>query len=280
MKTHRPTTPSMRHTTVVSYRNVLTATKPHKALTFGRKRDVGRNADGRITTRHQGGGHKRLYRDIDFKYSKKDIPAKIESIEYDPNRSGFISLVCYKDGERRYVLTPKTLKVGDTVIVSENAEIKPGNRLPMKNIPQSTFVYNVEVKPDGGAKLVRSGGSYAEIVAKDAPYIHLKMPSGEIRKIHEESWASVGVVSNEEHKLRNVGKAGRSRWLGIRPTVRGSAMNPVDHPYGGGEGSQGRGLRRAKTLWGKPSGKGQKTRTPKKYSNVFIVSRRKSRKKK
>jgi len=270
----------MRHTTVVSYRNVLTAKKPHKALTKGRKRDVGRNADGRISVRHKGGGHKRAYRDIDFKFDKRDIPAKIETIEYDPNRSSFISLVCYKDGERRYVITPKTMKVGDSMLVGENVEIKSGNRLPMKNIPQGTFIYNIEIKKDGGAKLVRSAGSYAEIVAKDAPYIHLKMPSGEIRKIHEDAWASIGVVSNEEYKLRNIGKAGRNRWLGIRPTVRGSVMNPVDHPHGGGEGRQGRGLRRAKTLWGKPSGKGQKTRTPKKYSNVFIVSRRKSKKKK
>ncbi len=280
MKSHRPTTPSMRHTKVVSYRNVLTSAKPHKALTMGRKRDVGRNADGRISVRHKGGGHKRLYREIDFKYNKRDIPAKIETIEYDPNRSSFISLVCYKDGERRYVLTAKTMKVGDMMVVGENAEIKAGNRLPMKNIPQGTFVYNVELKPEGGAKIVRSGGSYAEIVAKDAPYVHLKMPSGEIHKIHENAWACVGVVSNDEHKLRNIGKAGRSRWLGIRPTVRGTAMNPVDHPHGGGEGKQGRGLRRAKTAWGKPSGKGQKTRAPKKYSNVFIISRRKTRKKK
>ncbi|MCK9351225.1 MAG: 50S ribosomal protein L2 [Candidatus Paceibacterota bacterium] len=280
MKSHKPTTPTMRHTTVVSYRNVLTAKKPHKALTKGRKRDVGRNSDGRITVRHQGGGHKRSYRDIDFKFDKRDIPAKIETIEYDPNRSSFISLICYKDGERRYVITPKTMKVGDTMITGENVESKPGNRLPMKNIPQGTFIYNIELKRDGGAKLVRSAGSYAEIVAKDAPYVHLKMPSSEIRKVHEDAWASVGVVSNEEFKLRNIGKAGRSRWLGVRPTVRGSVMNPVDHPHGGGEGRQGRGLRRAKTAWGKPSGKGQKTRTPKKYSNVFIVSRRKSKKKK
>jgi large subunit ribosomal protein L2 len=270
----------MRHTTVVSYRNVLTAKKPNKALTFGRKRDVGRNSDGRISVRHKGGGHKRAYRDIDFKFDKKDIPAKIETIEYDPNRSSFISLVCYKDGERRYVITPKTMKVGDTILTGENVEIKAGNRLPMKNIPQGTFIYNVELKKDGGAKLVRSAGSYAEIVAKDAPYVHLKMPSSEIRKIHEDAWASVGVVGNDEYKLRNIGKAGRNRWLGIRPTVRGSVMNPVDHPHGGGEGRQGRGLKRAKTAWGKPSGKGQKTRHPKKYSNIFIVSRRKSKKKK
>ena len=270
----------MRHTTVISYRNVLTAKKPHKALTTGGKRDVGRNADGRITTRHKGGGHKRSYREVDFAYDKKDIPARIETIEYDPNRSTFISLVCYKDGERRYVITPKNLKVGDTVITAENTDVRAGNRMPLKNIPTGTFIYNIEINPKGGAKLVRSAGSFAELAAKDAPYVNVKMPSGEVRKIHEDAWASIGSLSNEEHKLRNIGKAGRNRWLGIRPTVRGSVMNPVDHPHGGGEGRQGRGLRRAKTAWGKPSGKGQKTRKPKKYSNVYIVSRRKSKKKK
>jgi len=270
----------MRHTTVISYRDVLTAKKPHKALTKGGKRDVGRNADGRITVRHKGGGHKRAYRAIDFRFDKKNIPAKVETIEYDPNRTTFISLICFKDGERHYILAPKGMKVGDTVLTAETTEVHPGNRMPLKNIPQGTFIYNIEIHPEGGAKLVRTAGSYAELVAKDSPYAHIKMPSGEIRKVNENSWASIGVLSNEENKLRNIGKAGRNRWLGIRPTVRGSVMNPVDHPHGGGEGRQGRGLRRAKTAWGKPSGKGQKTRTPKKYSNVFIVSRRKSKKRK
>lgn len=264
----------------VSYKGVFSTAKPHKALTRGRKRNVGRNSFGRITVRHKGGGHKRVYREIDFLYNKINIPARVETIEYDPNRSGFIGLVIYRDGERRYMLLPKTVKVGREILVSEKAEILPGNRLPLSKIPVGTFVYNIELLPKGGAKLVRSAGVFAEIVAQDQGYTSLKLPSTEIRKVPDTAWASVGEVSNEEFKLRNKGKAGRSRWLGIRPTVRGSAMNPVDHPHGGGEGRQGRGLRRAKSAWGKPTGKGQKTRTPKKYSNSFIVSRRKVGKKK
>jgi len=266
--------------TGINYREFLTSEEPFKSLTKGGKRGVGRNSFGRITTRHKGGGHKRSYRDIDFKYNKIDIPAKIETIEYDPYRSGFIALVCYKDGERRYILTPKTLKVGDEVVVSEKAELKAGNRTTLKNIPVGTFVYNVEIKPRGGAKIARSAGNFVEVIGHDSGYVHLKMPSTEVRKVLDTVWASIGSVSNDEHKLVNYGKAGRSRWKGIRPTVRGSAMNPVDHPYGGGEGKSGRGMRRAKTKWGKPAGKGQKTRTPKKYSNQFIVRRRKVGKRK
>lgn len=279
MKSYKPTTPSRRHMTTVSYRGVLTASEPQKSLTKGGKRAVGRNNRGRITTRHKGSGHKRLFRDVDFKYDKLDIPAKVETIEYDPNRSGFIALVCFVDGERRYVLAPQSVKVGDTFIVSENASIEPGNRLPLKKIPVGTFVYNVELQPRGGSKIARSAGSSVEVVANEGGHTHLKMPSSEIRKVPETAWACVGEVSNEEYKLRNIGKAGRSRWLGIRPTVRGSAMNPVDHPYGGGEGKAGRGRRRAVSKWGKPTGIGQKTRRKKKYSNNFIVSRRKVGKK-
>ncbi len=279
MKSYKPTTPSQRHTKTVTYRGVLTASEPKKSLTKGGKRSVGRNNRGRITTRHKGGGHKRLYRDIDFKYNKIDIPARVETIEYDPNRSGFIALVCYADGERRYILVPQSVKVGDKFTVSEKAPIEPGNRLLLKNIPIGTFVYNVEIQPMGGSKIARSAGSHVEVVANDNGYSHLKMPSSEIRKVSEMAWASVGEVSNSEHKLRNIGKAGRSRWLGIRPTVRGSAMNPVDHPYGGGEGKAGRGRRRSVSKWGKPTGIGQKSRRKKKYSNVFIVSRRKVGKK-
>ncbi len=274
MKTYKPTTPSKRHQTTVSYRGVLTASKPEKSLTRGFKRSVGRNNQGRITTRHKGGGHKRSYRLVDFVYDKHDIPAKVTTVEYDPNRNGFIGLAVYADGEKRYVLLPKTVTPGSTFITSEKAPLTPGNRLPLKVIPVGTFVYNVEIKPGNGAKLVRSAGVFAQVVANDNGYTNVKMPSTEVRKISENAWASIGEVSNSEYKLQNFGKAGRSRWKGIRPTVRGSAMNPVDHPYGGGEGAQGRGLRRAKTKWGKPSGKGQKTRTPKKYSNMFIVSRR------
>jgi large subunit ribosomal protein L2 len=215
-----------------------------------------------------------LYRDIDFAYDIKDIPARILTVEYDPNRTGFIGLVTYANGAKRYVLLPKSMKVGDKFIVSDKADIAAGNRLPLKRIPVGTFVYNLEIKALGGAKMVRSAGSFAQVIAQDAGYTHIKLPSTEVRKVIDTAWASIGAVSNEESRLVNIGKAGRSRWLGIRPTVRGTAQNPVDHPHGGGEGRQGRGLRRAKTRWGKPSGKGQKTRTPKKYSNVFVVSRR------
>jgi large subunit ribosomal protein L2 len=276
MKKYKPTSKSRRQMTNVTYRGVLTKSEPVKALTYGFKRSVGRNSQGRITMRHKGGGHKRLFRDVDFLYDKKDIPATIKTIEYDPNRSAFIGLAVYKDGEKRYVIVPKSVKPGSTFIVSEHAELKAGNRLPLKNIPVGTFVYNIEIKPRGGAKIGRSAGIFAQVVANADGYSNIKMPSTEVRKISEECYASVGTVSNEEYHLQNFGKAGRSRWKGIRPTVRGTAMNPVDHPHGGGEGRQGRGLRRAKTMWGKPSGKGQKTRTPKKYSNVFIVSRRRT----
>jgi large subunit ribosomal protein L2 len=275
MKRFKPTSPGRRQMTTISYRGVVTASEPHKALTKGYKREMGRNSRGRITTRHKGGGHKRLWRDVDFNYNKKDIPATVQTVEYDPNRTGFISLVSYKDGEKRYVVVPKTMKVGDTFVVSEKAPIAVGNRLPLRNIPVGTFVYNIEIKPYEGGKIARAAGNYAEVIAHDGGYAHLKMPSTEVRRVLDTAWASIGEVSNEENRLVNLGKAGRSRWLGIRPTVRGTAMNPVDHPYGGGEGRQGRGLRRAKTRWGKPVGKGQKSRRAKKYSNRLVVSRRK-----
>jgi len=275
MRSYKPTSPATRQRTSIEFRKLLSGHKPLKALKSGGKRGTGRNSYGRITMRHRGGGHKKLFRDVDFSFNKKDIPAKISSIEYDPMRSAFIGLAVYRDGEKRYILIPKNVKVGDSFLVSENAEVSTGNRLPLGKIPVGTFVYNVELKPNGGAIMVRSAGNFAEVVAQDAGYTHLKMPSTEIRRVIGTAWASVGEVSNDEHRLVNLGKAGRSRWMGVRPTVRGTAMNPVDHPHGGGEGKQGRGLRRAKTMWGKPSGKGQKTRRPKKYSNVFILSRRK-----
>jgi len=275
MKKYKPTSKSRRQMTNVSYKGVLTTSTPEKSLTYGFKRSVGRNSQGRITMRHKGGGHKRLYRDVDFKYDKKDIPAKIKSVEYDPNRSAFIGLAVYRDGEKRYVVLPKSVKAGDSFIVSEKAPLTAGNRLPLKFIPVGTFVYNVELKQGGGAKIGRSAGIFAQVVANAEGNTNLKMPSTEIRKVREECWACIGTVSNEEHHLENYGKAGRSRWKGIRPTVRGTAMNPVDHPYGGGEGRQGRGTKRPKTMWGKVTG-GRKTRAPKKYSNVFIVSRRKT----
>ncbi len=280
MKSYRPTTKSRRHMTTLPFKQYVTTSEPYKPLTMGFKRDVGRNAFGRITVRHKGAGHKKLYRMIDFMYDKKDIIATVKTVEYDPFRTGYIGLVSYKDGEKRYVLLPKTMKVGNSFIVSENAPIETGNRMPLKKIPVGSFIFNVEIKPGSGAKLVRSAGSFGQVIANDAGYTHIKMPSTEVRKIHENAWASIGAVSNEESRLVVIGKAGRSRWMGIRPTVRGSAQNPVDHPYGGGEQKSGRGLRRLKTRWGKPAGKGQKTRTPKKYSNVFIVSRRQVGKKK
>ncbi len=275
MKHYKPTSPGRRQMTGIEFSKVITTNEPLKALTYGRKRHVGRNNYGRLTTRHKGGGHKRLFREVDFSYDKMDIPAKIVSIEYDPNRTAFIGLAQYADGEKRYVILPSSMKVGDSFIVSENAEAKVGNRLPLKKIAVGTFVYNVELKPGNGGKLGRAGGNFVQVIANDSGYTHLKLPSTEVRKVMDSCFACIGEVSNNENKLINIGKAGRSRWLGIRPTVRGTAQNPVDHPYGGGEQRQGRGLRFAKTRWGKHVGKGQKSRTPKKYSNNLIVSRRK-----
>ena len=279
MKTYKPTSKSRRQMTHIPYRELLSHTDPTKSLVHGFRRSVGRNSAGRITVRHKGAGHKRLYRDVDFLYNKKEIPAVIKSVEYDPNRSAFIGLAVYKDGEKRYVILPKSTKPGDTFVVSTKAPLTPLNRLPLKDIPVGTFVYNVEIQPNGGAKIGRSAGIFAQVVANAEGYTNLKMPSTEVRKINENGFAWIGTVSNDEHHLENYGKAGRSRWKGIRPTVRGTAMNPVDHPYGGGEGRQGRGTKRPKTMWGKVTG-GRKTRGPKRYSNVFIVSRRKTGKNK
>jgi len=276
VKFYKPITPSRRQMTGLSYRGVLTRQKSEKKLIRGFKRAKGRNAFGRITTRHKGGGAKRLFRTIDFRYDKRDIPAVVKSMEYDPNRSGFIALVVYRDGEKRYILAPAEVKIGDEIITSENAELKPGNRLPLRKIPVGSQIFNIEIKPGATAQLCRSAGNYAEVLSHEAGFTHLKLPSSEIRKVPDKAWASIGRVSKEEHGLVVVGKAGRSRHKGIRPTVRGSAMNPVDHPYGGGEGRMGRGTRRPKTKWGKITG-GVKTRNRKKYSNIFIISRRKKK---
>jgi large subunit ribosomal protein L2 len=277
MKKYKPTSPGRRGMTVVSYKDKLTTTKnaPQKKLTKGRRSTGGRNSQGRITTHYRGGGNKRTYRIIDFTFNKKDVPAKVESIEYDPFRSGFIALVCYADGERRYILAPQGMKAGDAFVVSETAKPKVGNRLPLGKIPLGTFVYNIELKPGAGGRIARSAGNYAEVVAHDAGYTQLKMPSTEIRRIISTAWASVGETSNEEHRLVRLGKAGRARALGLRPKTRGSARNAVDHPHGGGEGRSPRGHRRQRTKQGRPTGKGQKSRSPKKYSNKLIVSRRK-----
>jgi len=277
MKKFKPTSAGSRGTQLVSYRGVLTRSTPVKSLTQGIRRTGGRNNQGRVTTPHKGGGNKRRFRDIDFLYNKKNIPARIESVEYDPNRSGFISAVVYADGERRYVLMPQKITVGSNFVVKEDAPVEIGNRLVLKNIPVGTFVYNIEIAPNGGAKLVRSAGVFAQIAAHDEGKTSIKMPSGEVRKIIAMCWASIGEVSNSEHKLVKKGKAGRARWRGVRPTVRGSAMNPVDHPHGGGEGRQGIALRRGpKTRHGKLA-YGIKTRKPKKYSNRMIVTRRASK---
>lgn len=252
----------------------LSKVKPLKKLTRGFNRTPGRNNQGRITTRHKGGGVKRLYREIDFKQDKKGIPAKVFSIEYDPNRTSRIARLHYADGEKRYILAPDGLKAGDMIIISEKAQLKPGNRMKLKNIPQGTQVHNIELFPGRGGQMARSAGSAASILAHDEGYVQLQLPSSEVRKVSEEGMASIGQLSNIEHSSIVIGKAGRNRYLGIRPTVRGTAMNPVDHPYGGGEGRQGRGTRRPKTAHGKVTG-GHKTRNKKKKSWKFIVKRRK-----
>jgi large subunit ribosomal protein L2 len=277
MKKYKPTSPGRRDGSVIEYRKKLTTTKsePHKRLTKGKRSTGGRNSQGRITTHYRGAGNKRTYRDIDFRYNKHGVPAKVEAVEYDPNRSGFIALICYADGERRYILAPQTLAAGDTVVTSADAKPTVGNRLPLSAIPVGTFVYNVELKPEAGARLARSAGNYIEVVAQSDRHTTLKLPSTEIRKVSNQCWASIGAVSNEEYRLVDLGKAGRARKKGLRPKTRGSARNAVDHPHGGGEGRSPRGHRRQRTKQGRPTGKGQKTRSPKKYSNKMIVSRRK-----
>ncbi len=277
MKKYKPTSAGRRDGSVIEYKKKLTSTQsnPLKSLTKGKRSTGGRNNQGRTTNLYRGGGNKRTYRLVDFKYDKKDIPARVETIEYDPNRTGFIALVVFKDGERRYVLAPQGLAQHDEIITSETAKVKVGNRLPLKAISVGTFVYNVELKPGAGAKIARSAGNYVEVIAQDDNYTLLKMPSSEIRRVISTAWASVGAVSNEENRLVDLGKAGRARHKGLRPKTRGSAKNAVDHPHGGGEGRAPRGHRRARTKQGRPTGKGQKTRSPKKYSNVFIVERRK-----
>ncbi len=278
MKKYKPTSPGRRDGSVIDYRSELSPLakkSPHKPLTGKMRSTGGRNSQGRITNWYRGAGNKRAYRHIDNKYEKHNIPAKLESIEYDPNRSGFIALVCYADGERRYVLVPKEMKVGDVFEVGENVKVKTGNRMPLGKIPTGTKIYNLELKPRAGSRLARSAGNYAEVVAHDSGYTQVRLPSSEIRKIISTAWASVGEVSNSAHRLVSIGKAGRARHMGLRPKTRGSARNAVDHPHGGGESRSPRGHRRSRTKQGRPTGKGQKTRAPKKYSNKFIVSRRK-----
>jgi len=251
----------------------LSKTGPLKSATTGLIRSWGRNNKGRITSKYRGGGSKRLYREIDFKQNKIDIPGKVFSIEYDPNRTARIARVNYVDGDRRYILAPHGIKVGDEVVTAEKAPLRPGNRMKLKNIPQGSMVHNVELRPGQGGKMVRSAGNAASVLASEGGNVQLIMPSSETRMISGESYASMGQLSNMEHSSITLGKAGRTRWLGRRPKVRGTAMNPVDHPYGGGEGKQGRGTRRPKTAQGKITG-GRKTRNKKKKSSKFIIRRR------
>jgi large subunit ribosomal protein L2 len=250
----------------------ITETSPHRPLTESLKKSGGRNNRGEVTVGWRGGGHKRLYRIIDFKRDKKDIPATVSTIEYDPNRSARIALVTYADGEKRYILQPLGLKVGDTIVAGANADILPGNTLPLKNVPLGTLLHNVELKPGKGGQIARSAGSSVQLVAKEGEYASVKMPSGEIRHINLECTATIGQVGNVDHENVSIGKAGRNRWLGKRPHVRGVAMNPVDHPLGGGEGKTSGG-RHPVTPWGQPT-KGYKTRNNK-STDKFILQRRK-----
>lgn len=276
MKQYKPTSPGRRQLTRVETKGILTPKEPEKGLLVFLKKQAGRStSSGRITVRHKGGGHKKLYRLIDFKRDKFDIPARVLAIEYDPNRNCFIALLNYRDGERRYIIAPHELKVGDEVVTSEKAPPKIGNRLKLKNILVGMPVHDIELNPGGGGKIVRSAGSMAQVLANEGGYTHLKMPSGEIRMVSDKCWATIGQVSNPEYNTQVIGKAGRGRWMGIRPTVRGTAMNPPDHPHGGGEGRAPIGLRRGpKTPWGKQA-LGVKTRKKKKWSDKFIISRRK-----
>ncbi len=274
LKKSNPTSPGVRQ--LIRIKADLSKKRPAKKLVVFKLNRHGRGgAGGRITVRHKGGGHKKLYRQIDFKRDKFDIPAKVVSIEYDPNRNCFISLLNYQDGEKRYIIAPEGIKVGDQVESGASAELKIGNRLPLSKIPVGTQIHDVELRPGSGGILVRSAGSFARVLSTEGKYAQLKMPSGEVRMIITESLATIGQVSNSEFGAKVLSKAGRSRWLGIRPTVRGSAMNPVDHPHGGGEGRAPIGLRRGpKTPWGKQA-RGVKTRLKKKPSRRFILERRK-----
>ena len=278
MKRYKPTTPSRRGMTGYDFSNI-TEEKPLKTLTKGGKRSVGRNNQGKITTRHKGSGVKRKYRDIDFLQDKLGVSGSIASIEYDPNRTARIALVNYADGGRRYILVPDGLNVGDKIVSDKKTDLGIGNRMELRNIPQGTMVHNVELFPGQGGKIGKSAGSSVTVLAKEGKYVQLQMPSSEIKQVLHTCMASIGRISNIEHSSITIGKAGRSRMMGIRPTVRGSAMNPVDHPHGGGEGKQGIGLKYPKTPWGRPA-LGVKTRNPKKASQKFIVRRRKKKNKK
>ncbi len=274
IKKFKPTTPTQRYRTVSDFSS-LTKKEPEKSLLEPLKKTGGRNNRGRVTARHRGGGHKRMYRKIDFKRDKLDIPSKVAAIEYDPNRSARIALLHYVDGEKRYILSPNDLKVGDEIIAGVVADVKPGNALPLEKIPLGTSVHNVELTHGRGGQIVRAAGGYAQIMAKEGNYVQLKLPSGEVRAVRKECYATIGQVGNLDHENVVSGKAGRSRWLGFRPHVRGVAMNPVDHPLGGGEGKSSGG-RHPVSPWGQPA-KGFKTRK-KKASDKYVIRKRSKKK--
>lgn len=276
LKTFKPATPGLRQLIIVD-RSELYKGKPEKSLTVGLTKTGGRDNFGHVTSRRIGGGHKRKYRVIDFKRNKFDCEATVERIEYDPNRTSFIALINYEDGEKAYILAPQRLKAGDKVVSSEKADIKPGNAMPLRSMPVGTIVHNVELKVGKGGQLVRSAGCYAQVVGKDGGYAQLKLSSGELRIVREECLATVGAVSNPDNQNVSLGKAGRARWMGARPVTRGVAMNPVDHPHGGGEGRTSGG-RHPVTPWGKPT-KGAKTRSNKKTDRFIMRSRHENKKK-
>ena len=273
IKTYRPTTPARRQMSVSGFDGVDKHAKPEKSLIEVRKKNSGRNSYGRITVRHKGGGNRRKYRVIDFRRDKLDMSAKVLRLEYDPNRSAFIALVEYEDGERRYILAPVGIAAGDSVVSSANADIKPGNCLPLENIPVGTVIHNIELYPGRGAQFVRAAGVAAQLMAKEAGMATIRMPSGEMRKVRLDCRATIGQVGNIDHSNVSIGKAGRKRHMGIRPTVRGSVMNPCDHPHGGGEGKSPIGRPGPVTPWGKPT-LGYKTRKTKNRTNQYIVKRR------
>ncbi len=273
VKRFKPTSPGRRFVTVSTFEEI-TKKEPEKSLLAPLHKKAGRNVYGRMTVRHQGGGHKRSYRIIDFKRNKDNVPAKVAGIEYDPNRSANIALLHYADGEKRYILAPMGLRTGQNVVSGLKVEVRPGNAMPLRSIPVGTFVHNIEMKQGYGGQLVRSAGGAAQLAAKEGKMAHLRLPSGEVRLVPIDCRATVGQIGNVEHENLTIGKAGRSRWLGIRPTVRGSVMNPCDHPHGGGEGRAPIGLKRPVTPWGKPT-IGYKTRKKQKDSDRLIVRRRK-----
>jgi len=277
LKSYKPTTPSLRHMTRDTFEKI-TKTKPEKSLVVSKKSSGGRNNQGKLTVRHRGGGHKRKYRLVDFnRVAKLGVPGKVNAIEYDPNRSAYLTLVFYADGDKRYHLAAGDIQVGDEILTAQKTKVKTGNRMMLKNIPVGYNIYNIELKPGKGGQTAKSAGSCGKVVSLDGPRAHVQMPSGEVRLVEKKCYATLGVVSNSEHQNITIGKAGRSRWMGKRPTVRGKAMNPVDHPHGGGEGGCPIGMKAPKTKWGKLA-LGKKTRKRKASDRLILKSRHKNKK--